>query len=66
MPGGVTGYELAYHAKQRLPAVKVLLTFGNDAGVASAQDTTGSELRVLRKRYRQADRARALQEVLGD
>jgi nitrogen-specific signal transduction histidine kinase/CheY-like chemotaxis protein len=66
MPGGMTGYELARHAKQHLPAVKVLLTSGYDAEVASAQDTTGSELRVLRKPYRQADLARALREVLRD
>jgi PAS domain S-box-containing protein len=65
MPGGMTGYELAHHAKQHLPAVKVLLTSGYDAEVASAQDTTGSELRVLRKPYKQADLARALREVLS-
>jgi PAS domain S-box-containing protein len=64
MPGGMTGYELARHAKQRLPAVKVLLTSGYDAEVASAQDTTGSDLRVLRKPYKQADLARAIREVL--
>jgi PAS domain S-box-containing protein len=64
MPGGMNGYELAQHARQRLPAVKVLLTSGYDAEVASAQDTTGSALRVLRKPYKQADLARALQEVL--
>jgi PAS domain S-box-containing protein len=66
MPGGMTGYELAHHAKQHLPAVKVLLTSGYDAEVASAQDTTGSGLRVLRKPYKQADLARALREVLRD
>jgi CheY-like chemotaxis protein len=64
MPGGMTGYELARYAKQRLPVVKVLLTSGYDAEVASVQDTTGSRLRVLRKPYKQADLARALQEVL--
>ena len=66
MPGGMTGYELARHARQRMPAVKVLLTSGYDAEVASAQDTTGSELRVLRKPYKQAELARALREVLAD
>jgi hypothetical protein len=45
--------------------VKVLLTSGYDAEVASAQDTTGSELKVLRKPYKQADLARALREVLS-
>jgi CheY-like chemotaxis protein len=66
MPGGMTGYELAQHARRRLPAVKVLLTSGYDAEVASAQDTTGNDLKVLRKPYKQADLARALREVLRD
>jgi signal transduction histidine kinase/CheY-like chemotaxis protein len=64
MPGGMTGYELAQHARQRLPGVKVLLTSGYDAETASAQDTTASELKVLRKPYKQADLARALREAL--
>jgi CheY-like chemotaxis protein len=64
MPGGMTGYELAQHARQRLPTVKVILTSGYDAEVASAQDTTGSDLTVLRKPYKQADLARAVQDVL--
>ena len=46
-------------------AVKILLTSGYDAEVASAQDTTESELRVLRKPYKQAELARALREVLA-
>jgi PAS domain S-box-containing protein len=66
MPGGMTGYELIQHARQRLPAVKVLLTSGYDAEVASAQDTTGSQHRVLRKPYKQADLARALREAFKD
>jgi PAS domain S-box-containing protein len=65
MPGGMTGYELAIHARQRIPLLKVLLTSGYDAALASAQDTTGSELRVLRKPYKQAELARALREVLA-
>jgi CheY-like chemotaxis protein len=65
MPGGMTGYELASHARKRIPSLKVLLTSGYDAGLASEQDTTGSDLRVLRKPYKQAELARALREVLG-
>jgi CheY-like chemotaxis protein len=65
MPGGMTGYELARQATQRNPAIKVLLTSGYDAETASAQDATDSELRVLRKPYKQADLARALREVLA-
>lgn len=65
MPGGMTGYELGRQATQRNPAIKILLTSGYDAEAASAQDTTDSELRVLRKPYKQADLARALREVLA-
>ena len=44
--------------------MKVLLTSGYDAERATGQDTTGSDLKVLRKPYRQADLARALRDVL--
>ena len=65
MPGGMTGYELARQATQRDPAIKVLLTSGYDAEAGSAQDSTDSQLKVLRKPYKQADLARALREVLA-
>jgi len=61
----MTGYELAIHARQRFPLLKVLLTSGYDAGLPSVQDTRGSELKVLCKPYKQADLARALREVLA-
>ena len=64
MPGGMTGYELAAQARKRAPGIKVLLTSGYDAELAAQQNTTGSELQVLRKPYAQADLARALREVL--
>ena len=61
----MTGYELARQATQRDPAIKVLLTSGYDAEAGSAQDSTDSQLKVLRKPYKQADLARALREVLA-
>ena len=64
MPGGMTGYELAARARKHNPGIKVLLTSGYDAELAAKQNTTGSELQVLRKPYGQADLARALREVL--
>ena len=64
MPGGMTGYELAVRARRHNPGIKVLLTSGYDAELAAKQNTTGSELQVLRKPYGQADLARALREVL--
>jgi PAS domain S-box-containing protein len=66
MPGGMTGYEVARHARQRRPGIKILLTSGYEAEVAPAQDPTSDQFRILRKPYRQADLARALREVLGD
>ena len=64
--GGLTGYELASRARTHKPAIKVLLTSGYDAELAAEQDTTGSDFRVLRKPYRQADLARVLREVLEE
>jgi CheY-like chemotaxis protein len=65
MPGGMTGYDLARQAREHNPAVKILLTSGYGAEAASEQDTTGSQHKVLRKPYTQADLARALREILG-
>jgi CheY-like chemotaxis protein len=65
MPGGMTGYELAIHARESIPLLKVLLTSGYDAVLASEQNNTGWDLRVLRKPYKQADLARALREALA-
>ncbi len=64
MPGGVTGYELARLAKARFPAIRILLTSGYDAELACTQGPAWSELKVLRKPYKQADLARTLREVL--
>ena len=64
MPGGMTGYEVATRARERIPGMKVLLTSGYDAEHAAEQDTTASNVRVLRKPYRQTDLARALREAL--
>jgi len=44
--------------------MKVLLTSGYDGERAAEHDTTGGDLRVLRKPYRQTDLARALREAL--
>ena len=64
MPGGLTGYELAARAREQFPSIRILLTSGYDANLAAEQDTTGSNLKVLRKPYRQADLAHAVREAL--
>jgi hypothetical protein len=53
-----------FGCRSRTP--KILLTSGYDAEMASAQDTTASDLKVLRNPYRQADLARVLGEILRD
>jgi len=55
MPGGLTGYELAQRANERYPAIKILLTSGYNAEVASAHNQTSMVIKVLRKPYNQAD-----------
>jgi PAS domain S-box-containing protein len=65
MPGGMTGYELADRARERFPSIKVLLTSGYDAESASAEESTASNLKVLRKPYKQVELARAIRETLG-
>ena len=64
MPGGFTGYELAARVRDHFPSIKILLTSGYDAKLAAEQDTTGSDLKVLRKPYRQADLGHAVREAL--
>jgi len=64
MPGGLTGYELAACAREQFPSIRILLTSGYDANLAAEQDTTGSNLKVLRKPYRQADLAHAVRQAL--
>ncbi|KAB2943496.1 MAG: PAS domain S-box protein [Hyphomicrobium sp.] len=64
MPGGITGNELAAAARERNPAIKILLTSGYDAELAVEADTMADDLKVLRKPYKQADLARALRDIL--
>jgi CheY-like chemotaxis protein len=65
MPGGMTGYELARRAMERFPSIKVLLTSGYDAELASSPEPAMNELKVLRKPYKQAELARALRDALA-
>lgn len=65
MPGGISGYELARLVSERFPLVKILLTSGYDAEFGAAQETAGSELKVLCKPYRQVELAQALREAFN-
>src|SRR5581483_1286628 len=53
-------------ARRRWSSIRVLLTSGYGAESASAQDTTGSDLEVLRKPYKQLDLAHAVREAAGN
>lgn len=66
MPGGISGYQLARLAVEQFPLIKILLSSGYDAEVATEQDTSDSEYKVLTKPYKQADLARALRQALLD
>jgi CheY-like chemotaxis protein len=66
MPGGMSGREVVNAARKLKPGIKVLLTTGYAEDLARAEELERESLRVLRKPYRQADLAAALQEVLAD
>jgi PAS domain S-box-containing protein len=65
MPGGLSGREVAIHARQLKPGIKVLLTSGYAEELVHGEELQRSQLKVLRKPYQQADLVAALREVLG-
>ncbi len=64
MPGGMSGFDLAAAARERLPSQKILLTSGYTFDSPEADEQRVPELRLLRKPYSLADLAKALREVL--
>ena len=65
MPGKLSGYDLAQHVAQQKPGVRVLMTSGFSESVLQG-GRIGAEFAILRKPYRQADLAAALQAVFED
>jgi len=63
MPGGIRGHELAVHARQLLPHLKVLLTTGYDKEHATSNLP---RYKVLPKPYSAEQLAKYLREVLGE
>lgn len=63
MPGGIFGPDLAKRARERNPALCIVLTTGY---AAELLDETGDSLdmRILRKPYRKAELAHVLHEAL--
>ncbi len=64
MPGGMNGYMLARRLRQRLPALKVLLTTGYAGDVHGAVSDDGTEFEVLKKPYKLDALARRVRLVL--
>ena len=65
MPGKMTGHDLAQRIAAEKPNLRVLMTSGFFEGVLRAEDI-GAETAILRKPYRQAELAQALQAVFED
>jgi len=73
MSGGMSGIDLAHHARQQWPAIRVLITSGfpdtkfngNGNGNGNGHNGRPAPGRLLNKPYRKEDLARALREVLA-
>ncbi len=63
MPGGMSGLDLAHHALELRPAIKVLFATGY---ASSFNPTGGVPGEVLQKPYRDEDLSRALLHAWGD
>jgi CheY-like chemotaxis protein len=65
MPNGMSGVELARAARQRRPALKVLLTSGY-GGTALERLAREGEFAVLSKPYRQPELAARIRAALEE
>lgn len=65
MPGKLSGYDLAQRVAHQKPGIKVLMTSGFSENILQ-EGRIGAEFAILRKPYRQADLAAALQAVFED
>ncbi len=64
MPGGLNGWELADHARQSRPRLRVLLTSGYALETLTTHERLGDCSAILNKPYRKVELARRLREVL--
>lgn len=64
MPGGMSGYELRSKVRELYPHIPVLLTSGYAEELAGGQVTVDEDLKILRKPYRMADLAAAIEDAL--
>jgi PAS domain S-box-containing protein len=66
MPNGMTGYELAAKARQKLPGLKILLTSGFPAKEVLQRAALDPDIRVLQKPYDPSELATNIAQALGD
>ena len=66
MPGGMTGYDLAEHATNARPQLKVLLTSGYTGKVASRNGQMRFAANMLSKPYSQAELAQGVRTRLDE
>ncbi len=66
MPGGISGYELAEKATNRLPNLKVLLTSGYTEKAVAHNGQARFNAQLLSKPYTQAELAQHIRLLLGD
>ncbi len=64
MPGGMSGYELRQQVRSLYPQMPVLLTSGYAEELAGNQVKPDVDLKILRKPYRMADLASAIDDAL--
>jgi CheY-like chemotaxis protein len=64
MPGGMSGYELSTVVRSLYPDIRVLLTSGYAEELAKGDHLAAEQFKVLRKPYRQAELAAAIEDVL--
>jgi PAS domain S-box-containing protein len=64
MPGGMSGYQLRARVLDLHPHIPVLLTSGYAEELVGGEAVRDRNLRILRKPYRMADLAAAIQEAL--
>lgn len=64
MPGGVSGWELAAHARNLIPSLRVLFTSGYPLETLKSRGQTDKKARVLAKPYRLAELARRVRQTL--
>jgi len=65
MPGGMNGWELARHAQQMQPGIKVLFTSGYALDTLVERGRLEPGTVILNKPYRKAELAGRLREILG-